>query len=362
MPLAILWVLIFCFAVPALAAESDWKEKWNEILTAARKEGKVVVSGPPNPVARLEIPAKFKERFGIAVEYVGGGSSQLAARLRLEQQSGTSSIDVLLGGATTPATILYPEKRIEPLSSALLLPEVTDPSRWKPGKLWFMDPEGKYILRLFNVVREILHINTAYAKTGDFKSIKDLLSPEWKGKISVASPTDAGTGSNTAAQFYVRLGEDFVRKLYIDQKPVVSRDGRQMADWLARGVYPVSLSAREEDIHRLKEEGLPVATIYRLSDWPGTVTSGSGQVVLIAGASNPHAARVFVNWIASKEGLEIYARANRAATTRKDVDESFLPREIIPTPGVDYFDSNSWEFTVMRREEVKRRLNELLKK
>jgi iron(III) transport system substrate-binding protein len=353
------WVLAVCFALPAWAQDANWEKEWNRVLTLAKKEGRVVVSGPPIPAARIEIPAKFKERFGITVEYVGGGSSSLAARLKLEQQAGLSTIDVFLGGATTPATVLYPEKMIEPVRPVLLLPEVTDPSKWKAGKLWFMDPDDKYILRLFSTVREILHINTHAVKAGDFKSIKDLLKPAWRGKISVASPTDAGTGSNTAAQFYLRLGEDFVQQLYVDQKPLVSRDGRQMADFLARGVYPVSLGAREEDVNHMKEQGLPVDTIFRLADWPGTVTSGSGQVVFVKNAPNPNAARVFVNWIASKEGLEIYARANRAATTRNDVDESFLPPETIPTPGVDYLDSNSWEFTVTKRDEVKARVTEI---
>jgi iron(III) transport system substrate-binding protein len=354
-------LLVGCFVFPARAQDANWEQEWNRVLTLAKKEGRVVVSGPPNPAARTEIPAKFKERFGITVEYVGGGSSTLASRLKLEHQAGLSTIDVFLSGATTPATVLYPEKMIDPIRSILLLPEVVQPSKWKKGKLWFMEPDDKYILRLFDTVREIMHINTEVVKTANFKSIQDLIDPAWKGKISVASPTDAGTGSNTAAQFYLGLGEDFVKKLFIDQKPVFSRDGRQMADWLARGIYPISLGAREEDTHRMKEEGLPVATIFRLSDWPGTVSSGSGQVVLLKNAPNPNAARVFINWIASKEGLEIYARADRSATTRSDIDESFLPPEIIPTPGLNYLDSNSWEFTVTKRDEVKARLADILK-
>jgi iron(III) transport system substrate-binding protein len=352
--------LVGNLAFPSWAQDSNWQKEWNQLLTLARKEGRVVVSGPPITAARKELPAKFKERFGISLEYIGGGSSNLAARLKLERQAGMSSIDVFLGGATTPATVLYPEKMIDPVRPVLLLPEVVDAAKWKAGRLWFMEPEDKYILRLFSTVREIMHINTGSVKASDFKSIKDLLNPAWRGKISVASPSDAGTGSNTAVQFYLRLGEPFVKQLYVDQKPLVSRDGRQMADLLARGIYPVSLGAREEDVNRMKEEGLPVATIFRLADWPGIVTSGSGQVVLVKNAPNPNAARVFINWIASKEGLEIYARANRAATTRNDIDEaSFLPQETIPVPGANYLDSNSWEFTVTKRDEIKARITEI---
>jgi ABC-type thiamine transport system substrate-binding protein len=192
MRLGIPLLLTGCLAFPALAHSQDWQTEWNRVLEAAKKEGRVVVSGPPNPAARLEIPARFKERFGITVEYVGGGSSSLASRLRLEQQAGLSTIDVFMGGSTTPATVLYPEKLIDPVRPVLLLPEVTDPSKWKPGKLWFMDPEDKYILRLFSTVREIMHINTSIVNAAKLKSVQDLLNPEWKGKISVASPTDAG--------------------------------------------------------------------------------------------------------------------------------------------------------------------------
>jgi iron(III) transport system substrate-binding protein len=363
------WVLPFalvvCSALPAWAQDPNWEKEWNRILALGQKEGRVVVSGPPNPAARVEIPAKFKERFGISVEYVSGGSSALVGRLKLEQQAGLSTFDIFIGGSSTVATVLYPEKMIEPVRPILLLPEVVDPSKWKPGKIWFMDPEDKYILRLFSTVREILHINTNLVKPENFKSVEDLqrhmLNPAWKGKISIAPPGDSGTGSNTAAQFYSRLGEDFVKKFFVDQRPVILRDARQAADSLARGIHPISLGAGQEDIARMKEEGLPVATIYSLSGWTGTVASGSGHAVLIRNAPNPNAARVFINWLASKEGLETYARANQSAPTRNDIDESFLPPEVVPNPGMTYVDGASWEFTTKTRDELKAYFTELMK-
>jgi hypothetical protein len=48
-------------------------------------------------------------------------------------------------------------------------------------------------------------------------------------------------------------------------------------------------------------------------------------------------------------------------STRNDIDEkSFLPAEVIPKPGVDYFDSYDWEFTVTTKEKVRLRIKELL--
>ena len=362
------WLLLSVAAFwchSASAQQADWEKEWNRIVAHAQKEGRVVVAGPANPTARVEIPAKFKERFGISVEWISGGTRGLVERLRLEHKAGLSTFDVFLGGSSTVATVLYPEKMIDPIRPLLLLPDVVDGSKWKPGKLWFTDPEERYILRVFSTVREILHINTNLVKREDLKTVEDLkrhmLNPAWKGKISIAPPGDAGTGSNTAAQFLARLGDDFAKKFFVDHKPVVLRDARQAADSLARGVHPISLGARQEDIARMQAEGLPVATIYGLSGWTGTVASGSGHVVLIRNAPNPNAARVFINWLASKEGLELYARSNQSAPTRNDIDESFLPPEVIPNPNMTYVDGASWEFTTKERDEVKAYFNEIMK-
>ncbi len=85
-------------------------------------------------------------------------------------------------------------------------------------------------------------------------------------------------------------------------------------------------------------------------------------MVLMNKAPHPNAARVFVNWIASKEGLEVYARSYNHSITRNDIDElSFLTPEEIPRPGVNYFDNGNWEFTVIEKEKVRSRLKEILR-
>ena len=65
--------------------------------------------------------------------------------------------------------------------------------------------------------------------------------------------------------------------------------------------------------------------------------------------------------MASKQGSEIFARAMGVAPTRNDIDESFLPPEIIPRAGVNYFDTFEWNFTVTTKEEIRLRMKELLR-
>jgi hypothetical protein len=46
---------------------------------------------------------------------------------------------------------------------------------------------------------------------------------------------------------------------------------------------------------------------------------------------------------------------------RTDIDAaSFMPPEVIPKPGVNYFDVYDYEFTVVKNAESRRRLKEIM--
>jgi hypothetical protein len=116
---------------PLLAQASDWKKTWDETLAAARTEGKVVVVGSPDPVFRNEIIPKFKTKFGIEIEAIYGSSGPLAERARMERASGIRYLDVFMPGPSTAMYTLEAEKLLDPIKPLLLLPEVTDNSKWK---------------------------------------------------------------------------------------------------------------------------------------------------------------------------------------------------------------------------------------
>jgi iron(III) transport system substrate-binding protein len=249
---------------------------------------------------------------------------------------------------------------LDPLQPLLLLPEVTSPSSWKKGRPWFIDPEQRYVLRVFSSVTTLLHVNTAQVKSGELRSAKDLLNEKWKGKISTDDPAAAGRGANTAGMFYSHFGDEFVKKLYIDQKPAISRNRRQLTDWLARGTYPISLSVSDDDAEQARKDGFPVFDIYSLADLPGVLSGGPYVLSFANRAPHPNAAIVFLNWMASKEALEIYSRATISATLRTDVDQSFLPPQIIPRSDAEYFDSYDWKWTATESEKVRLLLKTLL--
>jgi iron(III) transport system substrate-binding protein len=362
--LALALVFAACAFTQAWAQAPDWQKKWDQLVANAKKEGKVVIIAPPDPQVRAALPAAFKAKYGITVEYIGGRSSETAAKMRAERSAGVHTVDVALSGIQTMAAIFYREKMIDPIDDTVLIhPDVTDGSKWQKGKPWFMDPEGKYILRLFNTVSAMFYLNTSLIKPEEMTSSKDLLNPKWKGKIIAHDPTVPGTGSNDAARLYVQFGEDFIKKLYIEQQPQILRDRRQITDGIMRGSYAIALGAEDDDMEKLAKEGMTLHPVYTLTDLPGSTSAGVGQLALMSNAPHPNAARLFINWMASKEGMELFSRTRGGGPTRTDIDASkWMPAENIPKPGVEYFDTYDWEFTLSTKEKIRMRMGELLRK
>src|SRR3954468_4779351 len=310
--LSALLLLAACATAQAASPE------WDKLVADAQKEGKVVIIAPPDPQVRENIPAAFKAKYGITVEYLGGRSSDTAARLRTERQAGIYSVDAALSGMLTMASIFYTEKMLDPVRPILLDLEGTDGAKWKAGKLWFIDPDDQYILRLFSTRTALVYLNTTYVKPEEIKTAQDLLNPKFQGKIITSDPTLPGIGSSDSARFYIQYGEDFVKKLYLDQKMLISRDRRQIGDGLARGAYPIAMGAEDEEMIKLAKEGFPVQRVYSLKGMSDIVSPSEGHIAIFSHAPHPNAARLFANWVASKEGLEIYARNRGTSPTRTD--------------------------------------------
>jgi ABC-type Fe3+ transport system substrate-binding protein len=349
------------WGAPGGAQTKGGEKDWQEVVAAAKKEGKVVVAGSPDPVMRNEVIPKFTARTAIAIEFIAGRSSQIVSRVQTERSSGIYNIDVFLAGPDTTANELYGDKLIDPVKPLLVLPDVVDGSKWKPGKVWFLDPEERYVVRPFSSVASLLFINTDHVKPEEMRAVKDLLNPKWRGKISAEDPTTTGAGSNLAARFYNQIGEEFVKSLYIDQKPVPTRDRRQMSDWLARGTHPICLNCREDDVRPLVKDGFKIIELFELAGVPGTINGSPWLLSLANKAPHPKAAQVFANWILSKEGLETYARGYGSAATRTDIDESYLNPGNIPKKGVKYFDDTDWKWIVTGRQENREKVWKILK-
>src|SRR5690606_1275015 len=126
---------------------SDWDAgagpEWDTLLEAARAEGRVVVGGPAF-LAEPMVEA-FRRDTGIELEWLGATGSELSARLQQEVTAGNVTMDLKLGG---PQELFVDYKSLlEPLAPQLILPTVTDESKWRGGELPWSDPDETYMLR-----------------------------------------------------------------------------------------------------------------------------------------------------------------------------------------------------------------------
>src|SRR5262249_17238047 len=104
--------LIAALLLAALAAgviqaqPTDWQKIWDGTVKGAREEGKVVVTGPPDPEIRKQLPETFKKRFGIEMEYQSARGSDSANKMRAERAAGIYTTDAVLAGSNTMFTVL----------------------------------------------------------------------------------------------------------------------------------------------------------------------------------------------------------------------------------------------------------------
>ena len=100
--------------------------------------------------------------------------------------------------------------------------------------------------------------------------------------------------------FYIEFGADFVKKLYVDQKPVVSRDAVSPRSGSRRETMRFS-SARIPRRSTFAHLGYPVAT--GIPDRrPERAFRRLGAHPLVNKAPHPNAAKLFINWLAGRAG------------------------------------------------------------
>ena len=354
------WTVSIVVSVLNLGAwGAEYGAEWNNLVAAAKREGKVVVAAFPNPDARKRIPEAFKKAFGVEVDYVGGRSAQQAERLSRERASGVYTLDVFIGGPDTMTTRVFAEKMLDPIEPVLILPEVRDKSKWVKGKPWFFDPEEKYMVRLLDQISYNVSVNNKVVGAGEFKTIQGFLDPKWVGKIAALDPTRAGSGSNVAAYWLNLFGKEFILKFYVGQKVQISSDDRQIADWLGRGTYPIAVGLSATERADLRKDGIDAQAV-KFGKGDADRSAGQGIMGLVNKAPHPNAAKLFVNWMISKGAMEILSEVEGKPVTRSDVNYAHLSPEVVPEPNKEYFDTADWNYVASLRQKLRDDVRKIL--
>jgi iron(III) transport system substrate-binding protein len=345
-------------------AEQAWEETWDRAVKGAKKEAVVVAYANRGPNWEQIFGDFEKEYPGIKITWVSGTAPANSARMLTERRAGKFLADVYFGSPNTARSMLHPVKALDPIEPALILPEVTEKSKWFQSKHRYSDREGMHLFVYgTNTDPSRFGYNTKLVNQNVFKSYRDFLDPKWKGKMAALDP-QIGGGTSVIRLFYYspKFGPNFIRELYGNMDITYSRNIPQLIDWLANGKYLICIGCR--GILQAKDQGLPVDVIDKSGWKEGQALSAGGSAIgLMNRAPHPNSAKVLVNWFLSRKGQTAYQELGDPHepynSLRIDISKDVIPMRSRFFEGVDYLDLDTPE---MDPVPVVRLINEIRRK
>ncbi len=295
---------------------------WPQVVAAAKKEGKVVVNTFPGDGYKRALKAFTQAYPDIKVEHTGLHSQDFAPRILQERQASLFTWDVATIPTSTALQVLRPAGVWDPVRPTIVLPEATDDAAWEGGfERGFAVVKDRALAYGFSAVRGGgVTINTDLVTEDQVKGLTELLNPRWRGKLLLPDVRVMGDAFWPMTSARLHLGDDVIKRLFVDQEPALSRDSRQIAEFMVRGRYPIALGVNPLLLSQFQRQGLGKS--LKLLRFPelDTFSSGASTVWLVNRAPHPSAAKVFINWLLTKDAQVVWAREVETNSRRLGVE------------------------------------------
>jgi iron(III) transport system substrate-binding protein len=315
------------------SAQADWQKTWNDWVAGAKKEGAVSVLVPAGESYRESVQGFSKAYPDIKLTVTAELIRDSLPRIQRERAANIHSTDVIIGAVTPVYFAWIPNGVLVDLKSVLIRPDVTDNSKWRCGYDWgWIDKAQKYTFAFTAVSPTDVYINRDAVSEADLPSqgatFDALLDPKWVNKISWQDPRVSGQGQSIAGMILMTHGADFLKQYIVKQKTVFTADLRQQADWTVRNRYPIAMGLDDTALGDLQATGVgknvqPIHFKEILA-----MTPQYGVLGMFSNAPHPDAAKVFANWMLTRDAQDEYHRSIRSDSRRTDVPpfrESLLP-------------------------------------
>ena len=315
-------VLTFVFFV-SFVVSNHFVVLAQDRISAAKKEGTLTLY---TTIAEKDLPTllkPFESKYGIKVNIWRAGTSNVLQRAVQEAAAKKYDVDVIHIGS--------PE--MEALAREQILQPMTSPVQndLQPGSV---PAHHQWAATLLSVW--VQAYNTKLIRKDQLpRTYKDLLDPKWKGKLILDDPRRAGPGQATLTFFYLQpeLGVDFIRALG-KQQITILKDYAQEVDAIGQGRYPVLIGTADFVAVARAKQGIPIAIVDPRQLKEGAdVSPANGALALFNRAPHPNAAKVYINWLLSKEGQTVFASANGYVSARLDVPTDHAEPWRVPLPG-----------------------------
>jgi iron(III) transport system substrate-binding protein len=319
----------FLCGLPASAQSTG---DWNATVAAAKQEGALTISAPSGREWRdqlLEFQKAYPEIKVSATEFA---SRDFWPRILKEREAGQYLWDFRIGGPDVASYNIKNQGLMAPIRPLLALPEVTDPSKWMGGiDGLFADKEKQYFLAFTAYESENVYYNRTIIPS---LTMKELIDPRWKGKISLADPR-GGAALVTLGVLQMTYGDGFIKTLVADQQPVVTKEPRQQMDWLASGRYPIGFGLPNIAFVEYAARGARIDDFVTASGLR-IVSIGVGGIQMPSRPPHPNASKLFINWLLTRDVQARLMQAIKLNSRRLDVPPGAPDRVVDPKLIAEY--------------------------
>ena len=267
---------------PAPLVEKDV----TKLYAAAKKDGSLTWwTAHYEQTAAEQMAAAFKAKYaGIEVNLLRQTAQVINTRLNQELKAGGTECDVFCS---------TDEGHYPPLIKGGFLAAYAPPDLdLLPKQFQNLNADGYYHLGAigFNVI----NFRTDKVSTPP-KSWKDLLDPAWKGKITTGHPGFSGYVGQWVVAMIRTYGDDYLKKLAANQ-PKINRSVNDTVTDIVSGERQVG--SGPDNFSLAKKAGGSPIDVYFPDDGAVIVP---GPVGILKDSKRPNAARLFVNFMYSKE-------------------------------------------------------------
>jgi iron(III) transport system substrate-binding protein len=294
----LLAAIVFWLLPPAHSQQTDR----TKLVEEAKREGEMMWYTTMALDDSSVLVEKFKEKYPfITVKLYRSNNEKLLQRFLNEARAGAHLADVITADGLGVGL----------LKEAKLLQKYLSPEREAFPK-GAKDPDGYWTdtyVNTFNLV-----YNTQMVPPNNVpKKYEELADPKWRGELSLEQADYEWLGGMLQI-FGEEKGLDFMRKLAA-QNPVLRAGHSLLANLVAAGEFALYPDGYPRRVEVLRERG------SRTVDWVWLepVIAQLHPAALPAKTSHPNAAKLFIDYLLSREGQELIGLQFGRLATRPGV-------------------------------------------
>lgn len=290
----VLLTLLVFTSTDKIAAQSK------DVLDGAKREGQLVFySGIPVPDAQAVLSALEKKYPFIKTTFYRATGPALVSRIQTEQRAGSHIWDVMNSTGFEPYVLLE--------QGYFAKHESIERKAFPDGH---KDNEGFWATMYTSPM--IVSYNTKLVSPAELpKDYADLSNPKWKGRLGLDA-SDFEWYANLRKIWGGDKAQKFLEGLRKQEVRLVQ--GRALlTELLSGGEIAILVNNFLQNSIEAKRKGSPVEMLAL-----DPVISAAGLVGINKSAPHPNAAKLFVDFVLSKEGQELIVKTDRSSV-RKDV-------------------------------------------